>query len=128
MKRINEKTIQFEAVIGVNEGYFHNNDKDAGTDFNALYQQLASDLYIETGVYISAVISSKRVVYHSAWGCPIGGEAVYSIVGTCNPEFCNSADYKQVVMILLDRLATTLKQTTFTVVWQNVELNYFSNN
>lgn len=126
MKRTQEKTIQFEAIIGVNEGYFHNNDKDTGIDFNTLYQQLAAETYNETGIYISASIASKKVIYHKDWGCPVGGEEVYSIIGTCNPEFCGTGGYKQTAMILLEKLAHKLNQTTFTVVWQDVELNYFS--
>lgn len=128
MKRTQEKTIQFAAVIGVNEGYFHNNDKDANVDFNALYQQMAVDMYDELGVYISASISEKKVVYHKDCGCPVGGETVYSIIGTCNPEFCGTAGYKQAAMILLEKIAHKLNQTTFTVVWQDVELNYISFN
>lgn len=128
MKRTQEKTIQFESIIGVNEGYFHNNDNSSIEDFNTLYQQLAADMYEETGIYISASISQKKVVYHKDWGCPVGGEVVYSIIGTCNPEFCDTSVYKQVAMILLEKIARKLNQTTFTVVWQDVELNYFNSN
>ena len=128
MKRTQEKTIQFEVVIGVNEGYFHNNDNSSIEDFNTLYQQMAADMYDELGVYISASISEKKVIYHKDLGCPVGGETVYSIIGTCNPEFCETETYKQVAMILLEKIARKLNQITFTVVWQDVELNYISNN
>lgn len=114
------QTKEFELIIGVTEGYNHNNE-NSDFDICKLYQQIATQVQKETRVYISAVISKSTVVYPNC-----NGETVYSIKGTCNLAFVESFEkYRQVTEEVAKILASELKQTTFTLTWKDVELNYF---
>ena len=120
----NSHTQEFELVIGINEGYNHNND--SSINIYELYQEVAEKVQKESELYISATITKSRVVYSTAWGCPADGEVVYSIKGTRNPQFVkNFEKYKKATEQVAKILASELKQTTFTLTWRDLELNYF---
>lgn len=120
----NNHTQEFELIIGINEGYNHNND--SSINIYELYQEVAEKVQKESELYISATITKSRVVYSTAWGCPVGGEVVYSIKGTRNPQFVeNFEKYKKATEQVAKILASELKQTTFTLTWRDLELNYF---
>ena len=120
----NNQTQEFELVIGVNEGYFHNNE--ININIYKLYQEVAEKIYKEEGTYISATITESKVIYSASWGCPAGGEIVYSIKGTRNPQFVDDFEkYKKATEQIVKILASELKQSTFTLSWKNLELNYF---
>ena len=74
----------FEITIGINKGYGHNNESTV--DFEANYQIIATDIYNQTGVYVSGVITPAKVVYNVNWGCPMDGEDVYVIKDVKNPR------------------------------------------
>lgn len=118
------KTDKFEVVLGVNEGYFHNNENNV--DIFSLWSKYADEIEQKYGIYISALIKEIKVIYKSIWGCPKGGEIVYKISGERNNEFIkDNVKYKYAVEDLVELLAKELKQSTFTIVWSEVELNYF---
>ena len=120
----NNHTQEFELVIGINEGYNHNND--SSINIYDLYQEIAEKINEIHGIYISATILESRVVYSTAWGCPSGGEVVYIIKGTRNPKFVDDFEkYKKATERVAKTLASELKQSTFTLTWKNLELNYF---
>lgn len=112
----------FEITLGINKGYGHNNE--CITDFEADYQAIATDIYKRTGVYVSAVIIPAKVVYNVDWGCPADGEDVYVIKGVNNTQFVKPTDYKEAVMLLIEKLATTFEQSTVTTTWSTVEFVY----
>lgn len=112
----------FEITLGINKGYGHNNE--CVTNFEADYQAIATDIYKRTGVYVSAVITPAKVVYNVDWGCPDDGEDVYIIKGVNNTQFVKPADYKEAVMLLIEKLATTFKQSTVTTTWSTIEFVY----
>ena len=112
----------FEITLGINKGYGHNNEYV--TDFEADYQAIATDIYKRTGIYVSGVITPAKVVYNVDWGCPMDGEDVYVIKGINNPQFVKPADYKEAVMLLIEKLATTFEQSTVTTTWSTVEFVY----
>ena len=116
------QTEEFELIIGVTEGYHHQNQKK--TDIKKIYQEIAKHIFNETKVYVSAVIDENRVIYSREWGCPEDGEIVYTIKGTSNPKFAGLEEYKKAVEKLSQILATELKQKTFTLNWKKGELNY----
>lgn len=74
----------FEITIGINKGYDHNNESTV--DFEADYQAIATDIYNQTGIYVSGVVLPAKVVYNVDWGCPMDGEDVYVIKGVKNPQ------------------------------------------
>lgn len=120
----NSHTQEFELVIGINQGYNHNND--SSINIYELYQEVAEKIYKEDGTYISATITESKVIYSASWGCPAGGEIVYSIKGTKNPQFVDDFEkYKKATERVAKTLASELKQSTFTLTWKNLELNYF---
>lgn len=112
----------FEITLGINKGYGHNNE--CITDFEADYQAIATAIYKQTGVYVSAVIIPAKVVYNIDWGCPTDGEDVYIIKGVNNTQFVKPTDYKEAVMLLIEKLATTFEQSTVTTTWSTVEFVY----
>ena len=120
----NSHTQEFELVIGINQGYNHNND--SSINIYELYQEVAEKIYKEGGTYISATITESKVIYSAAWGCTAGGEIVYSIKGTRNPQFVDDFEkYKKATEQIVKILGSELKQSTFTLSWKNLELNYF---
>ena len=115
----------FEITIGINKGYGHNNESTV--DFEANYQIIATDIYNQTGVYVSGVITPAKVVYNVNWGCPMDGEDVYVIKGVNNPQFVKPDKYKEAVTKLIEKLATTFEQSTVTTTWSTVVMIYTTN-
>ena len=112
----------FEITLGINKGYGHNNE--CVTDFEADYQAIATDIYNQTGIYVSGVITPAKVVYNVDWDCPMDGEDIYVIKGVNNTQFVKPTDYKEAVMLLIEKLATTFEQSTVTTTWSTVEFVY----
>lgn len=112
----------FEITIGINKGYGHNNE--CVTDFEADYQAIATDIYNQTGIYVSGVITPAKVVYNIDWGCPDDGEDVYVIKGVNNPQFTEPDKYKDAVTKLIENLATAFEQSTVTTTWSTVDMIY----
>lgn len=112
----------FEITLGINKGYGHNNEYV--TDFEADYQAIATDIYKQTDVYVSAVIIPAKVVYNVDWGCSDDGEDVYVIKGVNNTQFVKPADYKKAVTMLIENLSTAFEQSTVTTTWSTVEFVY----
>lgn len=112
----------FEITIGINKGYGHNNK--ATIDFEADYQAIATDIYNQTGVYVSGVITPAKVVYNVDWGCPMDGEDVYVIKGVNNPQFAEPDKYKEAVTKLIEKLATAFEQSTVTTTWSTIDMVY----
>lgn len=112
----------FEITLGINKGYGHNNE--CVTNFEADYQAIATDIYNQTGIYVSGVITPAKVVYNVEWGCPMDGEDVYVIKGINNPQFTEPDKYKEAVTKLIEKLATTFEQSTVTTTWSTVDMVY----
>lgn len=111
----------FTCVIGVNEGYFHQNDVD--TNYPTFYsevQRIADEIYTETGKYVGFVVAPAKVVYKEEWGCPSGGEDVYVLSGNAFFE-ANSEEEEEkwadVVELFILKLKTHFKQTTVQIEW-----------
>ena len=129
MKITTMKSESFEIVMGVTAGYFHNNeDQFKEVEFRADYQKIAGDLFNESGIYVSAVIATGDVVYHTDWGCPAGGEKVFIIKGERNPIFVEDAEkYRNVVEEITKKLISKYEQNTCSLTWKEVEFSYFQN-
>lgn len=115
---------EFELIIGTNSGYFHKNEN--AVDFFSLYQEVAEEVAEQIEAYVPAVIEKKKVIYSMEWGCPCGGEDVYSVKGVWNPEYSELKDYKKAVYEISKILASKLGQRTFTLTWRKVSLDYFT--
>lgn len=120
----NQKTERFTITMGVTAGYFHNNENES-EDVYDIWSKYALEEFNNTGIYISAVINENKVVYNADWGCPKGGETVFTISAERNPQFVTDKEqYRQVVENIATKVGAELQQSTFTIVWSDVELNY----
>jgi hypothetical protein len=87
------KTVKAKIVIGVNKGYGHNNKLDFNEkNIGYYWQVIANKVFIESNVYVSAVIQKSTTVYNTKWGCPSGGEDTFNIECTANPEFIKNIE------------------------------------
>lgn len=119
-------TERFLIIMGVNEGYFHNNENtNAKQLVSTVWQKAAKEVYENTKVYVSAIIKEGIVVYNTEWGCPTGGEVITEITCTRNPEFCDSGTrYRLAVFMIVDKVRSALKQTTCTIEGMEVDLRH----
>lgn len=121
------ETISFKLVIGVNEGYNNNSDEINLTAVNELWLEKAAAVAESTGIYISAISSLGRALYAHNWGCPEGGEPVVIFTGSLNDKFCKNADdWKQAVRKVCLGLKKDLKQTTATLEFSSVDMEYLT--
>ncbi len=119
------KTISFFATLGINSGYGHlNQKKPAAEVVGQVWQECAAEVNQESGVYVGAVIADSKTVYHTDWGCPVGGEVTALITGDCNPEYTQVEVYKDAVIQVIGRCAKKLGQSTTQVRFSEIELAY----
>lgn len=121
-----KKTVKFFASLGVIPGYGHENvtDSSAVDIAGNAWQTAAAAVMAASGTYVGAVITSARTVYHTDWGCPVGGEKTVLITGECNPEYTELAVYKAAVIKTLKQAALALGQSTTQLTFSEVELEY----
>ena len=116
MKTPDFDTIRWSCTAGVNSGYDLATQEDVPLEYiTELYQNIAAQVYEQTGIYISAVITSSQTVYHSEWGCPAVGEFTYTFSGSCNPEFADPEKFKNALLIMAEKLKDALKQKTLLI-------------
>ena len=120
-------SFRWSCVIGVNGGYDLENQKSVSEDeFAYRYGKLARKVYEDTGVYISAVITLSRVVYHEDWGCPKSGEYSFTLSGCCNPAFSNTQEYLSALKELAQLLKEEWDQTTLLLEIMPASVIYLS--
>ena len=125
------KTIKFSMEIGVVSGYGHNNADAANITIDTIgqyWQEEARSVFAACGTYISAVVSgANRTVYNTDWGCPIGGEVTFAISGSANPNFVTDMDaWKDAVLTVAKAMKSRLQQSTVTVEFVEVEMEYLN--
>lgn len=120
------KTIKFFASLGVVPGYGHDNvtDSSAVDIAGNAWQEAAAAVMAASGTYVGAVITPARTVYHTDWGCPVGGEKTVSITGECNPEYTKIDDYRAAVIETLKQTAIALGQSTTQLCFLEAEFEY----
>lgn len=119
-------SISWTITTGIKSGYELDSQQKPDLDDAAhTYQVLADETLTETGVYISAVITSSRTVYNKAWGCPEDGEYTITFSGTCNPTFSKPEQYLKALHILAERIKRNFHQATLLLEIVPVHLEYF---
>ena len=80
--------ITASAVVGFNAGYGHENQSTLDL------KQICEDLKVAAdkveqnhGVYVSGSVSIGDAYYKNEWGCPFGGEDVFTLCATCNTTY-----------------------------------------
>jgi len=117
-------TMSFSATIGVVEGYHHKNDgvSSAAEIVAAEWQKAAAVVFTRTGIYISGVVVDSKTVYHTDWGCPVGGETTATVSGEANPAFTQDlAAWKEAVVAVVKEVKASLKQSTVAVSFRQVD-------
>ena len=125
------KTIKFEATIGVVEGYGHDNEGavDTASVVAEVWQKKAGEEFAQSGLYISASVSSSITVYAVDWGCPQGGELTATVSGSANPEFTQDlVAWKQAALRVVGAVKKELRQSTVVVEFSEVEHHYLADN
>ncbi|MBP2143371.1 hypothetical protein J2127_000526 [Methanococcus voltae] len=122
------KTIQYAITFGINEGYFHENENviknNPSKEIGTVLQKLLLKTMEETDVYPSGVLQSTKCIYNTEWGCPIGGEDTFTIIGSANPKFVNLENYKKAVIYFAELIKKEFRQKTITIEFKDVEMVY----
>lgn len=134
------ETVKFFASLGIVAGYGHDNimktTKTPEEITGEVWQKKAAEVMAETkseknpnGVYVGAVIARAKTVYHTDWGCPVGGEDTVLLTGEANPKFTAigpyGLDFREAVRKVLSRTAQALGQTTTQLTFLDAEFEYF---
>lgn len=120
-----KKTIKFFASLGVVAGYGHDNTNEPAEKIaGSAWQTAAAAVMAASGTYVGAVITPSKTVYHTDWGCPVGGEDTVLITGECNPQYTKLADYKSAVVETLRQTALALSQSTTQICFLEAEFEY----
>lgn len=120
------KTTKMELVLGTAPGYFTENAGASPVDaFCEAVEKAAAAVNDEVKIYVSTIITPSRAVYSHVWGCPYGGEEVFTISSTRNPKFApNEAAWKQACLKLVESLKREFSQSTATVKFSKVSFIY----
>lgn len=127
----------FRATFGVAPGY----GEQAETKSQALglpaismvaeaWNVAALEVEKAYGLYIPAVLNESRTIYKLEWGCPPGGEVTVTVTGCYNLVHNSAYDllfWQHSVRRTVEVTKELLKQTTVTLEWFEIEVEYISN-
>ena len=97
--------------------------KTSEIDLNAIgiaWQEAATQVMNELGVYVNATILVSRTIYNSDLNCPVGGEATYTICGSLYLSYDKVPVWKNAVIHDFKLIKDEFKQTTITVIFREV--------
>ena len=116
------------AVIGVVAGYNTSNrtkPEEAASIIAKVWQEEAAKRMEKSEIYISAIIAPAAAVYHTDWGCPVGGEAVATVTATRNPEFVSDDKlWREEFVKVTNSVKERLEQATVTIELKEIEILY----
>ncbi len=117
-----KKTVSFKIVLRIVAGYGYNL---AGVTSNELvnkiakdWQKIAEEQVKNNNIYVPAII------YSPDWGCPVGGESIVKIEGSCNPQFADPDKFKDAVLRIARALKKELQQSTLTIEFFESDIVY----
>lgn len=121
-------TERFILTLGINEGYFHNNNctQDILT-IGKIANNISQQYFNEHNIYVTFSIIDSRTFYSNQWGCPNDGEETIIITGVANPSFVSLEEWKNAVIEFTKEMKKELRQSTCTLEFIGCELIYFNN-
>ena len=125
------KSKEFSIVIGVDAGYQGQTSGIASNQAAMLvsskWQEIAANVFEKSGIYVGAAVTASAVVYHTDWGCPVGGERTVNIEGAANPQFTeNLKKWQETVVEIAETLKKELKQSTVSIIFRDVDFVYLT--
>ncbi len=124
--KVNCDTFRWTMTVGTAAGYSTEaRARMPEEKLAALFQRIAAEVMAAGGAYISAVLVPSRVLYHTDWGCPEGGELTYTFSGSCNPAFAAPEAYRRALDEVARRLQRELSQATVLLELMPAELVYY---
>ena len=123
------ETSKFELNIGVTPGYFHKNEGTGEQSVEALFQEIAEEVYKATNIAVAGIVTPAKTVYRTEYGCPPTGEDTFVITGLLNLTFIANHEspvavdfeWRKAVTTIAEKLRKKLNQTTaylsFSRVW-----------
>lgn len=114
------RTVNFQAELGIHEGFDTNENGRAGIrqeELGEVLQKMQQLIENRTGIYISTVVSGpNRSCYKPEADCPSGGEISYTIHGVADARLqlkegqWAAAEWKKAVILLMNELKTWFSQ------------------
>lgn len=123
----------FEAVFGINHGYFHNNGLAVPADelVASVWQRNMAVEFANSGILVSSVVTAGRVAYLPEHGCPVGGEVIATVKGQMIDKFMpmrlgsdaysNETKYMNAVIRIVEDVKQELHQERVQVTFNNVD-------
>jgi hypothetical protein len=94
-------------------------------DFGRVWQEAAANTMATTGIYVSGVVQASACLYHTDWGCPVGGEPTFTVEGSRNPQFCpDESVWVEAVLAVVSAVKQHYQQSTVTVEFSEVKQVY----
>ena len=119
----NEKLCKkLTAVIGINEGYFHENEESNINTFCNTVIELQKKIFDATGVLIPIVVSESRTCYLKEFGCPENGEVTFTLETSEDPEFpcTHKLGFEIIAEGLIIDVAKYFKQSTVKITVEEI--------
>lgn len=118
-------SLQFQLTLGVNPGYFHNNEQpDPVGAVVKEWQLAAGEDYKINGIYVAANVIPSITVYAKEWGCPDSGEHTVQVTGVANTKFVKPDEWREAVVRVTLAVANALQQKTAYLTFHSVDFVY----
>ena len=115
------RSLMASMVLGVNPGYFHDNNNPLTLEeFSQIIFDVMQDYSNNTGEYVAFNITKVKITYKYEWGCPVGGEDAFKLEATLNPAYDEKDEWIERVNKIAKYLKTYFGQSTVTLAFVEI--------